>query len=552
VIEESLWSPSEGITLEPNAVLTVQERNRNVALTAGPGAGKTETLAQRADFLLRTGSARYPTRILAISFKVDASRNLRSRVHERCGHELGSRLDSFTFHAFAKSIIDRFRVCLTGIDALDRDYTIGPSRIERRQIQFEDMVPLAVRILETTPTARNGLRQTYSHVFLDEFQDCTTQQYRLVTTAFGGTNANVTAVGDTKQRIMGWAGALEGVFETFADEFGALSLTLYQNFRSEPRLRRIQNSMIKIMDPPAASPDQDLLGDGGDADVLSFLNDDDEADQLADRIARRINDDGVAPSEIAVLVSRQPELYTPKLFSALEQRRIPARSEKDLQDLYSEPAIRLVADYLTVIVGKREPHAYRRTMTTLCRHSPDEESESRLRTEWQRNIETEQRSLLGDHGTEWNAEQIAECIQRFVIAVGDDVLVPLSPEYEHPGRLVDCLEQMVDRLTELMSTGLAAEQALARLGDSNSVRLMTIHKSKGLEFDTVVVLGVEEETFWGDAEAERSAYFVAISRAKRLLLISTADQRSRPIGAKRWETSRTPHSEFVGYIEQTK
>ena len=72
------WRPADGLTLEPNALLAAKEQERCLALTAGPGAGKTEMLAQRADFLLRTGTCRYPKRILAISFKVDASKNLNS------------------------------------------------------------------------------------------------------------------------------------------------------------------------------------------------------------------------------------------------------------------------------------------------------------------------------------------------------------------------------------------------------------------------------------------------------------------------------------------
>ena len=108
------WSPADGLILEPNALAAATEPARNLALTAGPGAGKTEMLAQRADFLLRTGTCRYPRRILAISFKTDASQNLKARVRKRCGPELAARFDSHTFHAFAKRIIDRFRVVLTG------------------------------------------------------------------------------------------------------------------------------------------------------------------------------------------------------------------------------------------------------------------------------------------------------------------------------------------------------------------------------------------------------------------------------------------------------
>lgn len=115
------WRPADGITLEPNALRAVQAQTRNVVVAAGPGAGKTELLAQRADFLLTTGGCHYPKRILAISFKVDAARNIRERVRKRCGERLAVRFDSFTFHAFAKRIVDNYRVLLTGKDALDPD-----------------------------------------------------------------------------------------------------------------------------------------------------------------------------------------------------------------------------------------------------------------------------------------------------------------------------------------------------------------------------------------------------------------------------------------------
>jgi len=247
MISPDKWRPADGLTLEPNALRAARESSKTLALTAGPGAGKTEVLAQRADFLLRTGLCPYPQRILAISFKVDASRNLGERVRRRCGAELAWRFDSHTFHAFAKRLIDRFRPILTGQDALDANYVIGLQRITRTSITFEDLVPLAVEILRKGDVARNAVRQTYSHVFLDEFQDCTNTQYSLIRVAFQGTPIQLTAVGDTKQRIMGWAGALEGIFLRYRSDFGALALNLYQNFRSKPRLRRMQNRMVKSL-----------------------------------------------------------------------------------------------------------------------------------------------------------------------------------------------------------------------------------------------------------------------------------------------------------------
>jgi superfamily I DNA/RNA helicase len=158
MIDEKDWRPADGLTLEPNALRAAKTKTESLALIAGPGAGKTEMLAQRADFLLRTGTCRYPLRILAISFKVDSAANLRDRIRRRCGPELSARFDSHTFHAFAKRILDRFRPVLTGLDALNADYTIGQKRVTNVQITFGDIVPLAIEILRKSPIVCNAIR----------------------------------------------------------------------------------------------------------------------------------------------------------------------------------------------------------------------------------------------------------------------------------------------------------------------------------------------------------------------------------------------------------
>jgi superfamily I DNA/RNA helicase len=78
---------------------------------------------------------------------------------------------------------------------------------------------------------------------------------------------------------------------------------------------------------------------------------------------------------------------------------------------------------------------------------------------------------------------------------------------------------------------------------------MSIHKSKGLEFHTVIMMGVENETFWGKIAEERPAFFVGISRAKQRLVLTICEHRDRPDGAKNWSTKRSPQQEFVGYAE---
>ncbi|HDS4487052.1 TPA: ATP-dependent helicase [Enterobacter hormaechei subsp. steigerwaltii] len=543
------WQPADGLTLEPNAKRAAKARNRCLALTAGPGAGKTEMLAQRADFLLRTGTCRYPKRILAISFKVDASRNLKDRVERRCGADLASRFDSYTFHAFAKRIIDRFRPVLKGRDALDSGYTIVEKKIgtSSTQIEFSDLVPLAIKILQNSSIARNAIRQAYSDIFLDEFQDCTNLQYELVKLAFLGTKIRLTAVGDTKQKIMGWAGAMDGIFQTFTNDFNAVPLNMYRNFRSKPQLLKVQNEIIRELDPTSAMPDEQLNGDEGEIHAESFENSQEEAIYLANIINNWINKEQLPPAEIAVLVSKQLDLYADHLMMELELRGIPYRNEQQMQDITVEPAARLIVDYLSCLYGKREPKAWIRLMNQLIPFA-DEEVQSSARKDLDRLLKKQRKEAA-------SAEQLDSpfsCWWKFVKAflkhIGSDTIVALSPDYESHKRLQQVFRDTKARIEELLKIESDLPQALGRFTDDQAVRILTIHKSKGLEFDSVIIMAVENEIFFGDQDENRCAFFVGVSRAKRRLILTHADERQRPANAKRWDVHRTAQSEYFSYV----
>jgi len=541
------WVPADGLTLEPNALRAAKEEVRCLALTAGPGAGKTEMLAQRADFLLRTGSCRYPKRILAISFKVDASKNLKERVVRRCGPDLASRFDSYTFHAFAKRIIDRFRPVLTGKDALDLGYKLGDKRVEREQIEFADLVPLAVKILKTCAMAKNAIRQTYSDVFLDEFQDCTGDQYELVKIAFQGSAIRLTAVGDTKQKIMGWAGALDGIFATFAADFNAMPLNMYRNFRSKPKLLRLQNEIIRVLDVSSVMPEEQLAGDEGEVFGWHFEDSQKEAGYLADQIATWVRKESVPLSEVAVLVSKQLDLYADRLMAALEARGIPYRNEHQLQDLTAEPVARVVLDYLACLYGEREPKAWIRLINQLEPFADDEvQSATRrdaLKVLKQQRAKVAIASLVGAPYADW-----WEFVREFLKQVGRETLVSLSPDYESAERLREVILSTKQRIDDSLKIEPDLRKALHRLSDDKAVRILTIHKSKGLEFDSVIMLAVENEIFFGDQDANRCAFFVGVSRAKRRLVLTYADRRERPAGyTKRWDVARKPQAEYFGY-----
>ncbi|EIO4088233.1 ATP-dependent helicase [Vibrio parahaemolyticus] len=547
MIRVESWQPADGLVLEPNAYRAAKEREYSLALTAGPGAGKTEMLAQRADFLLRTGSCRYPKRILAISFKVDASSNLKERIKRRCGAELSSRFDSYTFHAFAKRIIDRFRPILTGDEALEPGFTIGP-KILHKQIDFTDLVPLAIKILKESPVARNALRQTYTDVFFDEFQDCTNYQYELIKVAFQSTDIRLTAVGDTKQKIMGWAGALDGIFEAFKEDFQAVPLNMYRNFRSQPKLLRLQNEIVKILDPASVMPEEQIAGEEGHIQVHPFQNCQEEADYLSEQIQRWIDEESVPPSEIAVLIKNQPELYAMRLMVALRDRGIPYRNEQQLQDITVEPAARLIVDFLLSTFGKQEPSAWVRLMEKLVPFTDDDDEKGELVQNWQRFILEEKKAINQNPIVPENPKRW-DCLKRFIEKVGFQELMSLSHDYETESRLREVLNDTCSQIDQLMSTGLDLQASLKRFEDDQAVRILTVHKSKGLEFDSVVLLGVETESYWGNPDENLCAFFVGVSRAKRRLLLTHVGFRSRPAGHYgRWDTQRHRQERFLGCL----
>lgn len=548
MIRPEEWCPSDGLALEPYALTAVTSTGKNIVVAAGPGAGKTELLAQRADFLLRTGACPYPRRILAISFKVDAARNLRERVRRRVGSQLAAQFDSFTFHAFAKRIVDNYRPALTGQNALSPNYRLDVhNQIQYEQITFDDLVPLALEILKSNRYAKNGIRQTYSHVFLDEFQDATAPQYNLLKELFWDSRTFLTAVGDGKRKIMTWAGALNGILHTFADDFSAIPLPLYQNFRSAPRLHRMQNRMIAEMDPAAVSPGQELTGDDGVVEIRGFDTSSEESETLAERIQDWL-DEGVDPGEIAVLVRQQAGLYTAPLGEELAKRGIPFRNEQESQDLNAEPAAVLVFNFLRVIAGDGQADAYVELMRFSNRSNlPEEESlqfDRRLK-----NLLQEARQKVrvseGDH----SAPQFWSIwTEKFLSLISRPTLVALSPSYQQGQRLDEVIHQALDAFEQELSNCGDVVVALKRLSGKEAVRFLNIHKCKGLEFEKVIILGVENEMFWGDKSNSLAEYFVAVSRAKNHLVLTWARFRPRPIGhVKRWDEFRTQHQRFINF-----
>ncbi|WP_334653680.1 UvrD-helicase domain-containing protein [Klebsiella michiganensis] len=314
------WQPSEGIkpTDELMAIITC---DKSVSVLAGAGAGKTEVLAQKANYLLQTGKCIWPKRILCLSYKKEAQENIRVRVVSRCGKK-SERFDSFTFDAFSKSILDRFKDILPEEKRPDNGYDIVSKPKDcngKDKLSFDLIRKLSLDILKERGDIANLFSFSYSHVFIDEFQDTRADQYNIIRLLFKDKGTQLLAVGDINQSIMLWANASPTVFQDYGKDFHSESKLLMQNFRANEEIQDVLRCFVHfVQDEINFLP---MTRDVENCSVLYYKNEITEADDITKRIERFISS-GIKEKEICILTKQLSAQYTQKLRDKLTARGI--------------------------------------------------------------------------------------------------------------------------------------------------------------------------------------------------------------------------------------
>ncbi|HEX4832750.1 MAG TPA: UvrD-helicase domain-containing protein, partial [Trebonia sp.] len=141
---------------------------------------------------------------------------------------------------------------------------------------------------------------TYPYVFVDEFEDTTRAQLSFLKTAFG--TATITAVGDRKQRIMGFAGALPDALNRYSAAFAATKYELTWNFRSSDNLVLLQHIIASRLDPDVARAVSKAAPEAGHvpASLWTYTSADREAEHIAGWIAADIAASGRQPADFAL------------------------------------------------------------------------------------------------------------------------------------------------------------------------------------------------------------------------------------------------------------
>jgi superfamily I DNA/RNA helicase len=601
----SAWAPHGIEDLEPTAWEALRY-NGTSCVTAGPGAGKTEFLAQRASYLLETGICPPPRRILAISFKRDSAANLDRRVSSRTP-AYADRFVSMTFDAFTKSIVDRFRDLVPAFWRIEGTYSIRfvkdkqirnfldslseaedePLRSALFKIRRESFLPalvgawelpaelgeptsareyaiqqwwrqtyldrtdppvdfitlnrLAELAIRSSTELRTALRATYPFVFIDEFQDTTYAQYSFLRSVFGqgDLSPQITVVGDGKQRIMSWAGALSDAFAEFSDEFDAEQFELKWNFRSSDALVQLQHRVARMLDPQAQAAVSQATSNIDDdaAQLWSFDTESREAATVAALIAADIEASGRTPAEYAVVGRQTVVAFERNLRAALAVHGLKLRNddaqvgEIKLQVLLKDRLGRLLINILKLAApqpGRRNlPEQWHDVSTTIARLRHGDMYDA-LATETDDEIAKLLRSLRSWlRNTDCEPESAGPLLEFLT-----DALEKIADNYrslcDRPEEALQTCEAMKQRLEDVAGEEEKWRDAFDAYDAPDAVPLLTVHRSKGLEYHTVFFVGLENGQWWShsnDIPGSISTFFVGLSRAAQRVIFTRCDAR---------------------------
>lgn len=564
--------------------------DRYLLVLASAGSGKTEVVAQRVERILADEGG---FRVLALSYTRRAAAELRDRFAARLG-DSSRRAEADTIHGFAQGLLIQYGSWLglppdpvLIVDDADRVELLQAWRAEagipplpdaREQIlrldtararglndplaedwnsaladsgalDYESMLGRAVELLRV-PSVGGVVARLYRHLVVDEAQNLTASQFELLQRLLhlGADTTNAMFVGDDKQSIVGFAGASPEHMHTFAREFSARTIRLTQNFRSATEIVRLGDEIGRALgDSP--SPPQAYAATG---QVTRVELDDEQAEASMVRAwVEQLLQDGlpahaVAPGEelsvrdreVAILARTAASLRACE--SAFAQAGMPVSRATHANDwLGSEIA---KAAWLLATYRSDSDVSVRR----LRRHlGVNPESWASIG----QSLHGEGADILREFAQQMTPQEFVSRVRSLTEL--DDV------GWEQDQDEIDTVwRSFCDRVPVVDRTWSRFELYVARWqrGDEleTGVRLHTVHKAQGREYRAVAVVGLNDGQFpdfrarnAAEREAELRAFYVAVTRPSRVLLLS----RPRTVHTRRgtWHRDASP---FLAYIPE--
>ena len=416
-------------------------------------------------------------------------------------------------------------------------------------LDFDDLLMKPIELLRKNPDVLKHYQEKFQYILIDEYQDTNEAQY-ILSKMLSAKHKNICVVGDNDQSIYSFRGSnYKNILNFERDYKDAKVIMLEENYRSTKNILNVANSVIKNN---KERKDKNLWTSNPDGDKVIYhtaLNEKDEANYVINEIKKLIND-GKELKDMAVLYRTNAQSRTVE--EAFLSSNIPYKVVGSFY-FYNRKEIKDLISYLRLIYNHNDDVSLLRVINTPKRGIGTKTIEN-LTFEanlYNKSIydtikegkELEFKNIIEDIVSNMKDLSLTELIDYILDKSG------IRKELESENS-VDA-EIRLENLEEFKSItknfeeeyGLASlEDFLAEISlvadmeehkdNPNTVTLMTIHSAKGLEFDYVFVVGLEEgifphnnSIFEGNIEEERRLCYVAITRAsKKLWLINTNER----------------------------
>ena len=601
--------------LNPEQAAAASRIDGPLLIIAGAGSGKTRMITYRIAHMLEEGIDE--KNILALTFTNKAAKEMSDRIRSLLGKPL-KELTATTFHSFGLGLLKQYiqhlgyhndftlydtndnealiKNCIVSCGYQIPDYNIhsllslfsdlktGRAKMENEEgaiaeiyrewlltekaynvVDFDDLILLPIKLFEKKPWILEKVQERYRYIMVDEFQDTSLLQYKLVS-MIAAKYRNIAVVGDDDQSIYSWRGANYENIVNFEHDFPErMEFKLERNYRSTGNILTAANALIVHNHERKKKKLWTDEESGSAISIMRHRTSEAEAYWIASEIKSSMRIRDLQYGDIGVLVR------TNSLISELEnvftEMNIPVRISGG-KSFFDRREIRDMLCYLKVLQNKHDDVSLLRIINTprrgigritieKLRKYADEkviplyqamEEMSGENTELSEKAKGNLKSFISMLRS-WSASSSSSpdaLIRRIVNDTGYQNMLneefpdsPKSVDFRMQG--ISILENRVKRYLELNPDSALKDylNAISIIGDEKEddgkkVNLMTMHASKGLEFRIVFLAGIEDDIIpsartleenQANIDEERRLFYVAITRARERLYINYADTR---------------------------
>ena len=485
---------------------------------------------------------------ISVIKKIIKDMNLDDKIYnaKSIKHKISSAknelMDSKTYSIYAKSDIEK------NIVKIYEKYE--EKLIRNSSVDFDDLLMLPIKLFKKNKKALEHYQSKYKYIFIDEYQDTNEAQYKLSRMISAKYN-NICVVGDESQSIYSWRGAnFKNILNFEKDYENAKTILLEQNYRSTKRIIEAANSVIKNN---KEKKDKHLWTDNNEGAKIKYMRCYDEKDEILNIIneIKYYKTQGISYKEMVVLYRTNAQSQS--IERGFIENTIPYKvvgsyayfNRKEIKDLVS---------YLRLINNNDDDVSLLRAINAPKRGIGNKTIEKLEQNANEKNIsifdaiesgkELQFKNLILDINEKMKDKSFVDLIELVLDKSGLREEYELEKTIENEAKLENLEEfKSIAKNFEDYNPGATLEEFLIEISlisdvketkdNDEVVTLMTMHAVKGLEFDIVFVTGLEEGLFphsnsmydEKELEEERRIFYVAITRAKKVLYLTNARSR---------------------------